>query len=81
MNGSLPPSSRLTRAIRRAARSAIRVPVATLPVSDAVDALVVDQPLADVAASRQQRDEAAGQVVDARRESEGGQRRELGRLA
>ena len=33
MNGSLPPISRFTRAVRVAARSAIRVPVATLPVN------------------------------------------------
>ena len=48
---------------------------------DPVHALVVHQPLADVAAARQQRDEPGRQVLDARRERERGERRELRRLA
>ena len=48
---------------------------------DAVDPLVVDDPLADVAAAGQQRDEAGRKVVHARRERQRRERRELGRLA
>ena len=82
MNGSLPPSSRFTRAIRRAARSAIRVPVATLPVNampSTRSSSTSRSPTSPPPASSATR--PAGQVVDARRERERGQRRELGRLA
>ena len=48
---------------------------------DAVDALVVHDPLADVATAGQQRHEAGREVVHARRERQRRERRELRRLA
>ena len=82
MNGSLPPSSRLTRATRSAQTPAIRLPrLDRAGERDAVDALVADDRLAHVARAGEQVDDAGRQVVEAGRERERRQRRQLRRLA
>ena len=82
MKGSLPPISRLTRATRSAQRGGD--PLAGRDRAgerDAVDALVGDDPLADVAGAGEQVDDAGRQVLEARREHQRRERRQLRRLA
>ena len=82
MNGSLPPISRLMRATRSAHAAAIRLPVSIEPVKATQSTpSSADDPGADLAGAGEQVDDARRQVLEARRERQGGERRQLRGLA
>ena len=82
MNGSLPPISRLTRATRSAQAAATFLPVATDPVKATPSTRgVAHDRRAHVARAGDQVDDARRQVVEARGEHQGRERRELRGLA